>query len=322
MKAQADPLATAETHRRRYGRLARREAVEAYLFILPWLIGLVVFTAGPFVGGLLLGFTDYSALEPPKWVGLQNYRQLFHDPKFYQSVWNTAYYVFLSVPLNMLAGLLLAILLNQKVRGVTFFRTAFYMPAIVPALPSLALFIWILHDRFGLLNGLLFSLGLPGPHWLTSPQWAKPSLILWTLWQAGSGMVIYLAGLQGVPQELYEAADIDGAGPMSRFWRVTIPMISPTIFFVLTMGIISSFQVFTAAFLLGTTYAYNAAGAGPLDSLLFWVIFIYQQGFLFFKLGYASAIAWVLFLVILVVTLVQMWLAGRWVYYEAEGPNA
>jgi multiple sugar transport system permease protein len=310
----------APARRGRYSGLARREAIEAYLFILPWILGLLFFTLGPFLAGLVLSLTDYSALEEPRFVGLQNYAALAADPRFRLSIYNTAYYVFLSVPLNMLVGLLLAILLNQKVRGVTVFRTAFYMPAIVPAVPSIALFIWILHDRFGLLNGLLFSLGLPGPHWLTGPEWTKPALILWTLWQAGAGMIIYLAGLQGVPQELYEAASIDGAGALRRFWHVTLPMISPTIFFVLTMGIIGSFQVFTAAFILGASYDF-AASAGPLDSLLFWVLYIYHQGFFFFKFGYASALALVLFVVILLVTLLQLWLSKRWVYYEADTPG-
>ncbi len=302
------------------GGLQRREAIEGYLFIVPWFVGLIVFTAGPFLAGLLISLSDYSALETPNWVGLANYLQVFADPKFYLSVYNTAYYVVLSVPLNLIVGLLLAILLNQRVRGIAFFRTAFYMPAIVPVIPSVMLFIWILNDRFGLLNGFLGSLGIVGPHWLTGPEWTKPSLILWSVWQVGGGMIIYLAGLQGVPHELYEAASIDGAGVLRRFWNVTIPMISSTIFFVLTMGIISSFQVFTAAFLLGSSYDF-AAGAGPLNSLLFWVLYVYQQGFFFFKLGYASALAWVLFVVILAVTLLQLWLAGRWVYYEAETPE-
>jgi multiple sugar transport system permease protein len=316
----AGPAKAAGVRRGPLSGLGRREAIEGYLFILPWILGLIFFTAGPFLAGLLISLTDYSALETPNWVGLANYGQAFVDPKFYLSVYNTAYYVILSVPLGAVLGLLLAILLNQRVRGVAFFRTAFYMPAIVPIIPSLMLFIWILNDRFGLLNGFLDTLGIAGPHWLTGPEWTKPSLILWSLWQVGGGMIIYLAGLQGVPQELYEAASIDGAGVLRRFRYVTIPMISPTIFFVLTIGIISSFQVFTGAFLLGSSYDF-AAGAGPLNSLLFWVLYVYQQGFFFFKMGYSSALAWMLFVVILAVTLLQLWLAGRWVYYEAEVPG-
>jgi multiple sugar transport system permease protein len=306
--------------RPRTSGLARREAIEGYMFILPWIVGVILFTAGPFLAGFYISLTDYSALETPNWVGTQNYARVFEDPKFYLSVYNTLYYTLLSVPLSMLAGLSLAILLNQRVRGVAGFRTAFFMPSIVPYLPSLALFIWILHDRFGLLNGLLFSLGLPGPNWLTGPQWTKPSLIIWSLWQVGGGMIIYLAGLQGVPQELYEAASIDGAGVWRRFWHVTLPMISPTILFVLTIGIIGSFQVFTAALILGASYDF-AAGAGPLDSLLFWVLYVYHQGFFFFKFGYASALAWILFVVVLAVTVLQLWMSRRWVYYETDTPG-
>jgi multiple sugar transport system permease protein len=301
--------------------LARREAIEGYLFILPWIIGLIVFTGGPFIAGFVFSFTDYSAMEAPKWVGLQNYVAVFHDKNFYLSIGNTVYYVVLSVPLGMIVGFLLALLLNQKLPGIAFFRTAFYMPSIVPAVPSIMLFLWILNDRFGLLNGFLSVFGIPGPDWLTSPTWTKPSLVLWSLWQVGGSMIIYLAGLQNVPHELYEAASIDGAGTFGRFRHVTIPMISPTIFFVLTIGIISSFQVFTAAFLLGTGN-YGMPGAGPLNSLLFWVLNIYQQGFIFYKFGYASALAWLLFIVILAVTLVQLWLAGRWVYYETDRPGS
>jgi multiple sugar transport system permease protein len=316
VSVQAQPAAPIARRRRMTG-LARQEAIEGYLFILPWIVGLILFTAGPFLAGFYFSLTDYSALESPNFVGLGNYARIFEDPKFYLSVYNTVYYTLVSVPLSMIAGLSLAMLLNQKVRGVSVFRTALFMPSIVPILPSLALFIWILHDRFGLLNGFLFSIGLPGPHWLTGPEWTKPSLILWSLWHVGGGMIIYLAGLQGVPQELYEAANIDGASVWRRFWHVTLPMISPTILFVLTMGIISSFQVFTAALILGASYDF-AAGAGPLDSLLFWVLYIYHQGFFFFKFGYASALAWILFVVVLAVTLLQLWISRRWVYYESD----
>ncbi len=319
MNASAQVIPS-QARRRRAGGMARREAIEGYLFILPWIVGLIVFTAGPFLAGFLLSFTDYSALQAPNWTGLQNYVKVFHDQNFYLSIFNTLYYVVLSVPLGMVIGFGLALLLNQKIPGIAFFRTAFYMPSIVPAVPSIMLFLWILNDRFGLLNGFLSSIGISGPDWLTSPSWTKPSLVIWSLWQVGGSMIIYLAGLQSVPQELYEAASIDGAGAGRKFWHVTIPMISPTIFFVLTIGIISSFQVFTAAFLLGSGN-YGMPGAGPLNSLLFWVLNIYQQGFYFYRFGYASALAWLLFVVIMLVTLVQLALARRWVYYEAETPG-
>ncbi|MBI2941848.1 MAG: sugar ABC transporter permease [Chloroflexi bacterium] len=303
---------------RRTGGLARQEAIEGYLFILPWILGLLIFTAGPFIAGFYLSFTNFDAMQDPEWVGLANYRRVLgDDPKIGTMLFNTAYYTFVSVPLGVIAGLMLAVLLNQKVRGIAGFRTAYYMPSVVPAVPSVALFIWILHDRFGLLNEFLFNtFGVVGPRWLTSPEWTKPSLILWGLWHVGGGMIIYLAGLQGVPQSLYEAASIDGCGALGRFRHVTLPMISPTLLFVLVMGIIGSFQVFTPVYLLGSDIA--TAAAGPLDSLLFWVVYVYHNGFFYFRMGYASALAWVLFVIILAITLLQLWLAKRWVYYEAE----
>jgi multiple sugar transport system permease protein len=300
--------------------LRRREAIDGYVFILPWFLGLLIFILGPFIAGLYFSLTEYDGLTPPRWIGLQNYQNvLFNDDKFWLAVSNTVWYVGASVLPSVVLGLCLALLLNQKVRGITVFRTLFYMPSIVPAVASIALFIYILHDRFGLLNELLFNVfNVIGPRWLTSPAWSKPSLVLWSLWGLGSGMIIYLAGLQGVPEVLYEAAALDGAGALRRFWRITLPMISPTIFFVLTLGIIGSFQIFTPVFLLGGSN-YGQAAAGPMDSLLFWVVYIYNQGFFYFRMGYASALAWLLFIILVVLTLIQFRLANRWVYYEDEG---
>jgi multiple sugar transport system permease protein len=302
--------------------LARRETIEGYLFILPWILGLFIFTVGPFLAGLYLSFTDYNGLQVPTWIGLKNYQKIiFTDPKVGISLYNTLYYTLISVPLSVVTGLLLAILVNQKVRGVAGFRTAFYMPAVVPAVPSVALLTWVLHDRFGILNEALFNfLGIAGPGWLTSPEWTKPSLILWSLWNVGGGMIIYLAGLKGVPPELYEASSIDGCGVLGRFRHVTLPMISPTLFFVLTIGFIGSFQVFTPVFLLGSQN-YAMASGGPLDSLLFWVVYIYNHGFFYYQMGYASALAWLLFVVVMIITLIQLALAGRWVYYESDTPG-
>jgi multiple sugar transport system permease protein len=289
------------------------------VFILPWFLGLLIFILGPFVTGFYYSLTEYDGLTPPRWLGLQNYQNvLFNDDKFWLAVYNTVWYVGASVLPGVVVGLCLALLLNQKVRGITIFRTLFYMPSIVPAVASVALFIYILHDRFGLLNELLFNVfDIIGPGWLTSPTWSKPSLVLWSLWGIGGGMIIYLAGLQGVPEVLYEAAALDGAGAMRRFWNITIPMISPTIFFVLIMGIIGSFQIFTPVFLLGGSN-YGQAAAGPMDSLLFWVVYIYNQGFFYFRMGYASALSWLLFIILVLLTLLQFQLARRWVYYEDE----
>jgi multiple sugar transport system permease protein len=300
--------------------LRRREALDGFIFILPWLLGLLVFTLGPFLAGLYFSLTEYDGLTAPRWIGLGNYQRIFfQDPKFWLSVYNTLWYVAAAVVPGVVLALLLALLLNQSVRGITLFRTIYYMPSIVPAVASVSLFLFILHDRFGLLNEMLFQVfGVVGPRWLTSPAWTKPSLVLWSLWGIGGSMIIYLAGLQGIPRSLYEAAAIDGAGTIRQFWNITVPMISSTIFFVLIMGIIGSFQIFTPVFIMNAGSYGQAATAGPLDSLLFWVVYIYQQGFLFFRMGYASALSWLLFLVLVILTLVQFRVARRWVYYEDE----
>ncbi len=299
--------------------IRRREARDGIVFILPWFLGLLIFILGPFLAGFYYSLTEYDSLMPANWLGLDNYRRiLFDDDRFWLTVYNTVWYVSAAVIPQVVLGLLLAILLNQKARGITVFRTVFFMPSIVPIVASVSLFIFILHDRFGLLNETLYQVfGIVGPNWLTSPDWSKPSLVLWSLWGIGGGMIIYLAGLQGIPQTLYEAAAIDGAGALRCFWKITIPLISPTILFVVIMGIIGSFQIFTPVFLLGSAN-YGLAAAGPMDSLLFWVVYIYNQGFFYFRMGYASAIAWLLFILLVILTLIQFRLAGRWVYYEDE----
>jgi len=299
--------------------LRRREAANGYLFIAPWLVGMVVFVLGPFLAGFYFSLTDFNGITSPQWVGLEQYRKLFFDDaKFWLCVKNTAWYVSASVGPRIILALLLALLLNQKVKGITIFRTLFYMPSIVPAVASIALFFFILHDRFGVLNEVLYRVfGIIGPHWLTSPKWTKPSLVIWSLWGLGGSMIIYLAGLQGVPEVLYEVASIDGAGRLRRFFNITLPLISPTIFFVLVMSIIGSFQIFTPVFLLASNI-YEGNPGGPLNSMLFWVVQIYNEGFRFFKMGYASALAWVLFLLLILLTLVQVRLSNRWVYYEGE----
>lgn len=303
--------------RPRTSKVARAAAVRGYLFILPWLLGFLIFTAGPMLAGLAFSFTEYQIVKAPKWIGLANYQQLVHDPQVLKSVINTVYYTVIFVPLGVGLALALALLLNQRARFLPFFRTAFFMPNIVPVVASTALWLWLLQPRFGLINMGLAALGIQGPNWLVSPSWTKPALILMSLWTVGGGMVIFLAGLQGVPQHLHEAAQIDGAGRWTRFWSVTWPMLSPTTFFITILTVISSFQIFTQAFILGNQGEYAAMG-GPLDSLLFYVLYIYINGFYYFKMGYATALAWVLFLVILLFTVLQFWLACRWVYYEVE----
>ncbi len=302
--------------------LRLREAIDGYLFIMPWLLGLLVFTLYPFVSGFYYSLSDFDALTPAKWVGLGNYQRILTgDPLFWLSVKNTSWYVAVYVLPSVILSLLLAVLLNQKVRGITLFRTLFYMPSIVPAVASVALFMFILHDRFGVLNEFLYNVfHVIGPHWLTSPEWSKPSLVLWGLWGIGGGMIIYLAGLQNVPDTLHEAAAIDGAGTLRRFFSITIPMISPTLLFVFVMGIIGSFQIFTPVFLLGSSN-YAMASAGPQNSLLFWVVHIYNNGFFYYRMGYASALSWLLFALLVLLTVIQFKVAGGWVYYEGEVKN-
>ncbi len=232
------------------------------------------------------------------------------DPLFLQALKVTSIYTLVYVPMEMIGGLSLALLVNQKVRGVGVFRTIFYLPSVLAGVAYVVLWMWIFNPQGGLLNTLLAAFGIVGPRWLIDPQWALPSLLLMTFWGWGRAMVIYLAGLQGVPPELYEAAAIDGAGTRARFWRVTLPMITPTILFALILSVISTFQTFTSAFV--------ATNGGPLDATLFYVLYIYRQAFQFFRMGYASALAWVLFAIILVLTLALFRSGNFWVYYEGK----
>jgi multiple sugar transport system permease protein len=288
-----------------------RRHVLGYLFIAPWLIGFFVFFAGPMAVSAFLAFTNYDLLTPPRFIGLRNFERMAGDDLFYTTLYNTAYYTFLAVPLQVALALLLAVALNVKVRGVNLFRTAFYLPAITPTVASVILWIYIYNPDYGVANSVLRALGLEPIGWLWDPFWSKPALIVMSLWTIGTQMVVFLAGLQSVPEVLLEAAAIDGAGRLRRFWHVTVPMVSPVIFFNLVVGVIGSFQVFTAAFI--------ATGGGPRNTTLFYVLFLYFQGFQDFRMGYASALAWVLFLIVLTLTLLQFWIARRWVYYE--GPR-
>ncbi len=308
---------------RRRGRLLRREAIYGYLFISPWILGFLIFTAFPMIYGGYLSFTEYDGLTSPKWVGFDNYQRLFSgdDQLVVKSLNNTLWYVAVAVPATLVFGLLLALLLNQPVKGIALFRTLFYMPSVVPVVASVAVLMWVFHGRFGLVNVLLSEVGINGPAWLTDPNWVKPTLVIWTVWGVGSGMIIYLAGLQAIPDQLYEAAEIDGAGIFRKFFNITIPMLSPTIFFNLIVGIITASQIFIPALLLssvGTQNPFMPSG-GPLNSLLFYVLYVWQNGFVYYRMGYASALSWVLFLVVLIVTILMFRLARHWVYYETEG---
>lgn len=293
-------------------RIARRNLVNGLLFASPWIIGFLVFTLYPLIASLYYSFCAYSGLNRPVWIGLENYRTLFTDePLFVKSLWNTMYMVVVGLPLNLIASLGLAMLLNQAVRGITIYRTIYYLPSLVPAVASAILWMWLLSPEIGLVNTVLapvFRLfHAAPPAWLGDPKWAKPAFVLMGVWGAGGGVIIYLAGLKDVPTSLYEAAELDGASPWRRFLAVTLPMISPIIFFNVVMGIIGSFQYFTQAYVM--------TQGGPQDSTLFYALNLFNAAFIDWRMGYASAMAWVLFGITLACTLVVMRSGSRWVYY-------
>lgn len=282
----------------------------AYLFLAPWLIGFVLFTLWPVIATLGLSFTDYRVLSPPRWVGLDNYKQLLTDTEtFWPSLSNTVF-LFLELPLALVLGLGLALLLDQKLRAMPLYRTLFYLPSIVPTVASALLWLWLLNPEHGLVNEALRVLHLPTPAWLASPLWAKPAIILMDLWGVGGSMVIYLAALQGVPTELYEAAELDGASGLQRMRHVTLPSISPVIFFNLILGVIGTFQYFTQTFLM--------TKGGPDKATLFYALYLFQNAFEYFRMGLACAMAWVLFVITLGATWLVFKSSARWVYYEGE----
>lgn len=295
-----------------------RQDLQGYLFISPWLAGFVLLTAGPIGLSFLMSFTHWTMLSPPQWAGLANYEQaLFDDPLVFISLWNTAYYVLFSVPLGVLLSLALALLLNQKLRGMSLFRSLFFLPSVTNLVAVSILWMWIFNPQFGILNRVLGVFGIDGPLWLQSEVWAKPALILMSLWGVGGGMIIILAALQGIPRELYEAANLDGARAWHRLRHITLPLISPAIFFNIIMNVIGSFQVFTQAFVMTATAAQGEEG-GPNNATLFFVLYLYKKAFQQFKMGYASALAWILFAIIMIFTLLQFRLSRRWVHYEVS----
>ena len=286
-----------------------KRALEGYMFISPWIIGFAIFTAGPLIGSFTISLTEWNIVGTPRFIGLKNYEAMLQDKLFWQSLKVTTLYLF-NVPLNLTLGLLLAILLNQKVRGLGIFRTIFYLPSVTAGVATSLLWMWIFNPRFGMINILLKEVGITGPAWLGSETWALPALIIMSMWGVGGGMLIYLGALQGIPTALYEAATLDGAGAWRKFLHITIPMITPVLLLNLIMGIISSFQVFTQAYIM--------TQGGPNYATLFFVLYLYQQAFRWFNMGYASALAWVLFLIILICTYLVLHTSSRWVYYENE----
>ncbi|GAA0364520.1 sugar ABC transporter permease [Microbispora corallina] len=295
----------------------RPETRWAYVFLLPWLIGLVLFQAGPMVASLVLSLTDYDLISPPKFVGLGNYAQMAQDPKVARAIANTAFYTVLHVPLAAVIALALALMLNRVTgRAAGVFRTVFYLPSMTPYVAVGVLFLFLLNGQAGLVNQFLGLFGIDGPQWTTDPAWVKPGIVLMSLWNLGSTTIILFAALRNVPRELHEAAMIDGAGAWQRFRSVTVPMISSALFFVVIINTISSVQMFDQVYTMffGNQSAQHSYG----DAALFYVVYLFQQGFQFLHMGYASALAWVLFLIILVITVIQVKVGNRFVYYEAE----
>lgn len=289
----------------------QKEAFEFYVGISPWLIGFLFFTGGPIIASLLISFTEWRIIGTAEWVGLANYAKILTNDKAVGiSLYNTAFYTIFSVPLGLIGSLLVAILLNQKVPGTNLFRTLFYLPAVTSGVAIALLWLWILHPEFGLVNLALSAIGIEGPGWLFDPDWSKPALILMSLWGVGYNAVIYLAALQGMPQHLYDAAKIDGANAFHEFWHITLPMLTPTTFFLFVVSIIGSFQTFTNVYVM--------TQGGPAWSTLMYGLYLYNNAFQNFKMGYAAGLAWILFLIIMVLTLFQMLGAKHWVYYEAE----
>lgn len=291
----------------------RADLAKGLAFASPWIIGFVVFTAYAIAASLYYSCCRYDILTPPQWIGLKNYsRLIFDDAVFAKSLWNTMYMVVFGLPVGLVASLVLSLLLNAKVKGIAIYRTIFYVPSLVPAVALATLWLWLLNTDIGLINVLLRKVGIAGPGWLTDPIWSKPALILMGLWGVGGSAIIYLAGLQGIPDHLYEAAELDGAGSLHKLRHVTLPMLSPVIFFNLVMGLIGSFQYFTQVYIM--------TNGGPQDSTLFYALYLFNRAFVDLKMGYASAMAWILFAITLVCTFVVFKSSARWVYYEGEKP--
>ena len=297
--------------RKSTGRLARRETLTFYLLISPWLLGLLIFVLGPIMASLGISLTRWDMLSPPEPVGLRNYARMLDDRLFWQSLSVTVRYTLLYVPSELIGGLLLALLMNQvSARGIRILRTLYYMPSVLSGVAFVVVWMWRFHPEAGLIHDTLAMVGIRGPRWLADPNTALTALWLMSLWGLGRTAVIYLAGLRGIPRELYEAAAMDGAGAWPAFRHITLPMLTPAIFFNLVLSVISTFQTFTSAFV--------ATNGGPLDATLFYVLYLYRKAFQDFQMGYASALAWVLFLIILALTLLIVRSGQWWVYYEGE----
>ena len=287
---------------------AQAEERAGYLFVSPWIIGFALFTLYPILASLYYAFCDYSVLKKPVWTGMDNFVELFHDEVFWTSLKNTLYFSAIFLPLSLVVALGLAMLLNAKVRGMSWYRTIFYLPSLLPMVATAVLFLWIFNADNGLVNNLLRVAGARGPAWLSDPAWSKITIILLSLWGVGNTMIIYLAGLQEVPQSLYEAAEIDGAKAWHKTTTVTLPMISPVILFNMVMGIVGAIQIFTIPYVM-------FPNGQPAHSTYFYTAYLYDNAFKFHNMGYACAMGWIMFLIILVLTGISMKLSDRHVFY-------
>lgn len=291
----------------RFSRLQRREFLFGLLFVSPFLIGVLLFWIGPMLYSVFLTTQKWNMIAAPQFVGLRNINKLLADPLVKKALLNTAYYTFIGVPLQLTVAFTLALMLNRNLKGRAIYRTIYYLPSLTPAVATAVVWLQILSQK-GLLNQFIANFGIEPINWLFQPAATKPAFILMSLWGVGPQMIIFLAGLQNVPQELMEAAEIDGASTWRRFLNITLPLISPVLFFNLVVGIIGSFQIFTGAFIM--------TNGGPQDATLFMVLYIYRQGFKYFDMGYAALLSWLLFFVIMVFTALQFRVSNRWVYYE------
>lgn len=303
--------------RRGWSKQTRRNLATGLGFISVWMIGFFAFTLYPMLASFYYSFTEHHLRQPNEWIGLANYAGLMRDGLFWRSLYNTAYMVVLGVPVSLIVSFVCALLLNLKVPGQSIYRVIYFLPSIVPVVAATMLWVWILNPISGLLNSMLADIGIRGPNWTGDPLWAKPSLIMLGLWGVGNTIVIYLAGLQDIPRHLLEASELDGASWWQRLWAVTIPLISPITLFNLIIGVIAAFQYFAQAYVLDAAAGPNDTTLGaPLNSTLFYSIYLYQQAFIYLKMGMASAQAWILFVIIMICTIFLIRSSERWTYYE------
>jgi multiple sugar transport system permease protein len=299
--------------------LARREALSAYAFIAPWILGFFIFTVGPMLASLFFSFTEYDVVSAPRWIGLRNYTDLFHDALFWHSLSVTFKFAATALPLGLVFSYMIAVLLNQKMRGINIWRTVYFLPSVIAGVAVALLWSRIFDARSGILNPFLAQIGIKGPGWFSDPDWAVPALVIMSLWGVGGNIIIYLAGLQGVPTDLYDAAKVDGATAWQRFRYVTLPMTTPVIFYNLVLGLIGTFQYFTEVYVISSGNSGTGGGlGGPARSTLFYNIYLYQNAFRYFHMGYASTMAWILFIIVLGFTLLIFRSSDAWVYYEGR----